>query len=1650
MRRLAIALLIIGSLLSVIIPQLTAQDVRNPELQVIDSDPVSGQELGLSDSITLYFDRQIDCDSLVSSFSISPPIDGSLTCEDGSITFTPTASYERATTYTIRLDNTAQGADGTALLEPYEVTFDSQGFLRVSEVFPLSDGSREGWIAPDTTITVIFNRPVVPLVTSDDFDDLPEPLSITPAIEGVGEWLNTSIYVFTPTENFAGGTTYTATVAGGLEAVDGSILPEPYTWSFSTAPPQVISVDPSPNDSDVILDRMIQLRFDQPMDRASVESAFFMISDHVANSEDEQTNEFAVEGTFEWADDDAGFSFTPDENLQLDSLYIFGFNAPAYARGTTADLVGARTWNFTTVPFPSITGTDPSDGSVGINPGSGFSIFFASPMDIDTLEERILISPEPETEPNFFYSDWSFRYSISFRSLPSTTYTITILPGMEDVYGNTIDEGMTFTYTTDSYAPSLRLNVPGPIGFYSAYRAPTQLFLAHRNISRVDLELYSVPVETFVRQLTSESYWDAVQTFNENSANLMRSWSIASNVPENAMRYELLNLGEANNSEVVCAGSLPSRLAVGDRGIVVTEPDPLRARSEPATGEIVDLLYKDYALEIIGGPVCDDGVIWWEVELRDEVTAWVAEAVADEYFIDLLDAGEQTDVELTTDTGDGRLIPGIYFLEATAPETNARNYDPLRHFMTVSTAVLNVKSTIDEVVVWATDANTGEPVVGEQIDIYNDSAILVGSGFTDASGIARIDTPPIDDLYVDRVAVLNSENHFGFGYSDWSGGLESYNLGVSSSYYPQQYRIYLYTDRPIYRPDQPVYFRGIVRSKDDVTYTPPNFETVPVTITDDRGEVIYEADLPLTEFGTFSDSFTLDPDASLGSYRISVELPSRHEYQRERGSVSFSVGEFRLPEFQVEAVPTEGEVVQGEMVEVEVDSTYFFGGSVSNADIRYTVVANSYFFRYQGDGYYDFYDDFSRTGGSIGFITDGEATTDEAGKFVIEIPAELENTTQSQTFTIEVGVTDESDQAVFGRAEVVVHQGLVYLGARAERYVSTEGEESNIRIISVDWDSNPVPNQVVDVEIIERRWMNVQEQDESGRTTWTWEVEEIDVEDGSVTTDENGEALYAFTPPNGGTFQIIITTRDENGNRVRSSTRMWVSSRSYVSWRQSNDFTIDLIADQEEYNVGDQAEILITSPFQGATEALISVERGGVLSVEHVTMDSNSYVYELDITPEHAPNIYVSVFLIKGVDENTPVVEYRMGAVALGVDISQKELHIEVSADRERAAPQETVEYTLEVTDFKGDPVVAEIGVGVTDLASLSILGPNSTPLLTYFYNTQGLAVRTSTPLTVNTDVLTNDLQEAKGGGGGVFDAGIVDIRGEFIDTPYWNPSVVTDENGIATIDVRLPDNLTTWRLDARALTDGRDGLTLVGETTFDLLSTRPLIVRPVTPRFFVVGDHVRVAAVVNNNTMEEQTVSVTLRSSGVTVNDDVSQVITIPADSRGRVTWDVVVEDVELVNLVFIADAGQYQDASVSPVSMDFDGNLPVYKYEVPETVGTAGVLRTEDARVESILLPRRFDVTQGELTINVDQSLASTTLDGLSYLRNYPHQCIEQTVSRFLPNIITFRALNELGLADASLEAQLDNAVNFALQKLYAEQKSQWRLGMVRHRYQ
>src|SRR5690606_7944397 len=285
------------------------------------------------------------------AITIEPALPLDVTCDDAefSVMLAPDGAFDVDTAYTLSIDAGLRALDGSALAEPLALQFAPGGALQVTEFLP-ADGSTD--VATDALITVIFNRPVVPLGIVEDAEGLPDPLTIEPEAEGAGEWLNTSIYVFRAEPALRAGTEYTVTVNAGLEAVDGAVLEEDVTWSFTTRAPEIVTILPEDFAEAVELDAEISVTFTEPMDRESTEAAFSLRASPAENGA-------VVSGEFEWSEDGTSFVFTPDDLLDLDTLYLVTFEPDAAMPAAGGAPLPGASYSFLTVPEPAIISTNP-------------------------------------------------------------------------------------------------------------------------------------------------------------------------------------------------------------------------------------------------------------------------------------------------------------------------------------------------------------------------------------------------------------------------------------------------------------------------------------------------------------------------------------------------------------------------------------------------------------------------------------------------------------------------------------------------------------------------------------------------------------------------------------------------------------------------------------------------------------------------------------------------------------------------------------------------------------------------------------------------------------------------------------------------------------------------------------------------------------------------------------------------------------------------------------------------------------------------------------------------------------------------------------------------------------------------------------------
>ncbi|MFQ5421609.1 MAG: alpha-2-macroglobulin, partial [Anaerolineae bacterium] len=149
---------------------------------------------------------------------------------------------------------------------------------------------------------------------------------------------------------------------------------------------------------------------------------------------------------------------------------------------------------------------------------------------------------------------------------------------------------------------------------------------------------------------------------------------------------------------------------------------------------------------------------------------------------------------------------------------------------------------------------------------------------------------------------------------------------------------------------------------------------------------------------------------------------------------------------------------------------------------------------------------------------------------------------------------------------------------------------------------------------------------------------------------------------------------------------------------------------------------------------------------------------------------------------------------------------------------------------------------------------------------------------------------------------------------------------------------------------------------------------------------------------------------------------------------WQVTVQDVNFVDLIFRVEGGGYRDATRPSFGVGPDNQIPVYRYSAQDIVATSGVLDEAGRRVEAVLLPQGVDTRQGAIDVQLSPSLAAALLDALAATnaREVNENCAYALADKLLANAVTARAIRLLELDEPGLPAALDGEVKTAVSQL------------------
>lgn len=1446
-----------------------------------------------------------------------------------------------------------------------------------------------------------------------DTDSVIAATRFEPDVNGLFEWENDQVLTFIPDKALPPGVSLTVSIDETAQAQNGLNLLEPVAISFTISSHLSLTQTlPEDGSQDVNPQNPLLVSFNQavvPLGAEADGPTAFTLSPEVP-------------GEGAWLNTST-YSFTPDPALEGGVTYTLTLNdSLTSAAGAPLTTNQPTSFKFTT-SMPAVTNLLPlADSQLSLD--GPITLLFNIRMAPQSVEENFtLIAPDGEGVPGTF--KWGEdQKSVRFRPeallAHNTTYTIRLGTGAQSSGGLPIETALdaqrtTYpAFTVDSAEPAEFKTYYGEYGAYTIHFTAPLLKTCFDDFVTIEPEINSLTIYrgNQDQSLTISGYFKPDTEYTLSlSADLPDMWDEP--------------LGETTRFTFTTPPAEPALHVVTggySNQLVFVPADTSELILQATNIEEVNLMLAPITV--------DDLITLLHPENSDYRSIFMPDNLEMRTIpLDLAPNVNQA-VSLPLTYQEQPLNPGVYFLELTSSDLETGDpFNLIRLFVIVSYNHVVMKVSPDQAFIWASRLSDFSALSGAPLSVYNTEGTRLARGETDETGRFIGEFPRVDSPYSGFFTLLGEpgSDNFAFSSSTWAQGYTLYQMGINLNTLPPLVNAYIYTDRPIYRPGDTIHFKAAVYRLEDGLPGAPDLESVRVSVFSDPGMAgvpseLYAEDLTLSQFGTVSGSLQIPENASPGFYHIDLSIE-----EQPIASLYFDVAAYRKPTFALEVALDQEEMLAGEDLTAEIQADYYFGLPLAGQDFTWVLYRDTTVFHLPGyrvgplnPGWLvpRIFDEnpFGETEAS------GSGQTDAAGHASLSLEdLGLEpNGSQTHTLRLEATITDESGLPVSQHAQTLVHPESFYIGIKPEAYFGTAGTPMNFSILTVDWEKAPLGEIPLEATFEAIEW----EVETTTDPAMPYRYSEVTtfVASASPVTDSEGEARLSFTPPGPGTYRLTVKS-----GQATTQSLLWVSGASAAVWPRQSQNRVELTPDAESYQPGQIAQIFFPNPFPEGARALVTIERGRVIDSQILEITDAGFTLQIPLDQESIPNVYVSVMLFGKNAAGNP--DYRQGIINLPVSPRAKTLTVDLSLNPQDSAPGETVSALLTITDLEGNPIQGEFSIAVVDKAVLALADPNAPDILDAFYGIRPLSVQTSfSLLTYATQLSLANMELGRGGGGGDM-AATPQLREDFPDTAFWQADVITGTDGTARLELPMPDSLTTWVVDVRGLTDTY----LVGSTTAEIVTSKDLMIQPLTPRFVVNGDSLELAALVFNNTAQSLTVDVSLQAIGATLAQDAARTQTVdigPGEST-RVNWWVTVDSVSSLDLVFQAQSGDLKDASV-PVW----GDLEVLQYVTPLTFSTAGQMSEAGQRLELVSLPLTSDPQAGSLTLELNPSLTSTLLDGLEALEKSPYADTVSILSRLLANLHAYQALSSLGIESPQLESNLEDVVNEGLRQLLGAQ--------------
>ncbi len=979
---------------------------------------------------------------------------------------------------------------------------------------------------------------------------------------------------------------------------------------------------------------------------------------------------------------------------------------------------------------------------------------------------------------------------------------------------------------------------------------------------------------------------------------------------------------------------------------------------------------------------------------------------------------------------------------------------------------ITARLSINKAVVMVRSLSTGKPVEGaevmivhdlndysdwngkpvyKKIFVYGDESTydkLYAKGKTDKDGLCVIDYTEEQVEKIQKedeafVYVVKGDDKAVFAPSSHNSWREGVSTGYLSEARKSQQRTFMFVDRGIYKPGEIVTFRGIDRDQLMGFFSPRKGK---YTIKSNGAwwnspDIIEPIEGELSESGGFYGSFKLPEDLKRGYYNLEYIREGSTQDRYSTAKIQFAVADFERVKFESSIKVPEITYYGGDKLSATLSASYLAGGTLSGVSHETSWFKSETTFKSsdpRAKGYTFATSEYPRKD----YYKSEKGTLDMEGKANLSCSSEKITDGKPYIYHIESAVTDVSNQRIASSNDIFVHPALFYIGlakAKNIRGFAKSGQTVEIPYILVKPDGSVLETQEVmskvsgiEYKLSHEEWTMVHEQSVDDTIYERYQKQNIEDLKGEVKAESSG--TISFVPKVSGWYTLTVTGKDSKNNAVAVKSEFYVTGSSSSWFDQYNSNSIKLTPDKNVYNPGETAQILLESPLPSG-DYLITVEREGIFTEEVRHFENGAEVIEVPVAGNFVPVVYVSVssysqrhgkpeYNYGEVDIDKPKGYY--GVTPVMVNPYVRSFSVEIECDKPSYRPGETAVIKFKATKG-GKPLSgAELTAMAVDRGVLDLINYHVPNPIDFFYDRYNFPLRVygGDSRALLMDPVTYSVKNLAGGDASEDEK--EDERKDFRPTAFFEPVLVTDEKGEASVSFTMPDSLTTYRITAFGV---KDDVFALKEN--EVKVQNPVNIQQVQPRRLRERDTAECGVLISNLGARTEKIDVSLAVLSPTedteqdklegrhtvpgkavVDGAATHAVSVASGQSVVVYFDVAAQTEGTVNLVYTIKSDALNEKLVSPIRIE--------KTFVYETVSMTGTVSGDkkDSEKESVIIPGFAKEGRGDLKVVLDATRLGPLGGSVNYLFDYPYGCLEQQSSRILPLIIFEDYIDVFGL--------------------------------------